>query len=77
METGNSIAFKPMRAVPDFVASDHSALATQIDLCRTDQSGWHSLCTLAEQVQAFTAQHVLSTLVLLGIGACLTFWLIG
>lgn len=59
------------------IESDRLALAHQLSLCRTDQSGWYRWATLAHAVQAFTAGHLVSSVLLLLIGAYAVAWLMG
>lgn len=77
MEPRTPEAFHPCHDVPHLIRTDQMALATQMVLCQTDQDSWRHLRCLVARAQAFSAQHVVSVLLLVGASACLASWLIG
>jgi hypothetical protein len=77
MKPKTPMTFKLLHDAPLLIQTDQMALATQMALCRSDRTGRRYLSFLAERTLEFTAQHLISILVLAGVSAFPAFWLIG
>ena len=77
MNASHRLVLNPLNNLSPLIQSDRLALAHQLSLCRTDQSGWHRWAALARAVQAFAAGHLVSSVLLLSIGAYAVAWLMG
>jgi hypothetical protein len=66
--------FRPGHDVPSLIQNDQTALAMKMGLCKGDQDGWGHVRLMVAQVQAFSAQYVISMLLLRGSA---TGWLRG
>lgn len=77
MNANPGLVSKPFENISTFVQSDRLALAHQLSLCRTDQSGWHPWMARARAAQAFAAGHLVSAVLLLSLGAQAMAWLMG
>lgn len=77
MEPRTSKVFSPVYDLPRMVRVDQIALARQMHLCRSDQESWRQLRLLVAQTQAYSAQHVVSALLLVSASASVVAWLIG
>ena len=69
--------FKPLHNVSAMIQRDHSELAHQLQLCRNDHSGWGHLMAATNSAQAFTAQHLISIVILSAAIVSSLAWLIG
>lgn len=69
--------FRPGHDVLSLIQSDQTALAMQMALCQADQDGWARVRLMVAQAQAFSAQHLISMLLLAGASAGLASWLMG
>lgn len=69
--------FRPGHDVRSLIQNDQSALAMQMALCHADQDGWGRVRLMVAQAQAYSAQHVVSMLLLTGASGGLASWLMG
>jgi hypothetical protein len=77
MNPSNHLHFQPLHHASVLIGNDHTALAHQLQLCRTERSGWHHLRNLAAGAQAFAARHLISLLMLVVAIASAISWLMG
>ena len=77
MEPRTTKVFSPVYDLTRMVRADQIARARQMHLCRSDQESWRQLRCLVAQFQAYSAQHMVSALLLVSAGASVVAWLIG
>jgi hypothetical protein len=76
MNSKNHLKFAPFHNVSALIHNDHTALAHQLRLCRTERSGWRHVETLIEGAQAFASQHLISMVLLLFAVTSVVSWLV-
>lgn len=77
MNPSTHLHFQPLHNASALIRNDRTALAHQLQLCRTERSGWHHVRGLAAGAQAFAARHLISVLMLLVVIVSSVSWLIG
>jgi hypothetical protein len=77
MNPPTHLRFVPHHNASALIQNDRMALAHQLQLCRTEHSGWQSMSASTEGAQAFASRHLVSVVMLVLVAVSAIDWLIG
>ena len=77
MAFDSSMSFTPLHNAGALIETDHRALADQLSLCHTERRRGRGWGVWVQPLQAFAAQRLMSSLLLLVMASGTAFWLVG